>query len=38
MLVELVSGSKPNVLTVIRDAMHVVDARKGSVLTDDFGS
>ena len=35
--VQLVSGGKPNMLTVIRDAMHVVDTRKGSILTDDFG-
>jgi hypothetical protein len=25
------------VLTVIRDAMHVIDTRKGSILTNDFG-
>ena len=35
--VQLVSGGKPDVLTVIRNAMHVVDTRKGSVLTEDFG-
>src|SRR5262249_15110597 len=34
---QLVSGSKPDVPTVIRDPMHVVDTRKGSILTDDFG-
>jgi hypothetical protein len=34
---QLVSGSKPDVLTVIGDAMHVVDTRKGSILTDDLG-
>src|SRR5262249_10698458 len=33
-----VSGSKPDILTVIRDSVHVVDARKGSILTDDLGS
>src|SRR5262249_29504517 len=32
-----VSSSKPDVLTVIRDSMHVIDTRKGSVLTNDFG-
>src|SRR5499426_3034448 len=35
--VQLVSGSKPDVLTVIRDPVHVVDTRKGPILTDDFG-
>ena len=35
--VQLVSGSKPDVLTVIRDPMHAVDTRKGSILTEDFG-
>src|SRR5262245_48857486 len=34
---QVVSGRKPDVLTVIRDAMHLVDTRKGSILTDDFG-
>src|SRR5205823_3160642 len=34
---QLVSSSKPDVLTVIRDAMHVVGTRKGPVLTDDLG-
>jgi hypothetical protein len=34
---QLVSRSKPDVLTVIRDSMHVVGTRKGPVLTDDFG-
>ena len=32
-----VSNGKPDVLTVIRDSMHAVDTRKGSILTDDFG-
>src|SRR5208282_2655260 len=35
--VQLVPGSKPDLLTVIRDPTHVVDTRKGSILTDDFG-
>src|SRR5262249_29209807 len=35
--VKPVSGSKPDVLTVIRDSMYVVDTRKGSILTNDFG-
>jgi hypothetical protein len=34
--VQLVSSSKPDLLTVIRDPMHAVDTRKGSILTDDF--
>lgn len=34
---QLVSGRKPNVLTVVRDASHVVGSRKGSILTDDLG-
>jgi hypothetical protein len=35
--VQLVSGSKPDLLTVIRDPMHAVHTRKGSILMDDFG-
>jgi hypothetical protein len=35
--VQRVSGSKPNVLAVIGDSMHVVDTRKGSILTNDLG-
>jgi hypothetical protein len=35
--VQGVSGSKPDSLTIIRDPMHAVDTRKGSILTDDFG-
>ena len=35
--VQLVSGREPDVLTVIGHAMHVVDTRKRSVLTNDFG-
>src|SRR5229473_1069440 len=34
---QLVSGGNPDVLTVIRDAMHLVDTRKGAVLADDVG-
>jgi len=32
-----VSATKPDVLTVIRDSMHVLDTRKRPVLTDDLG-
>ena len=32
---QLVSGGKPDVLTVKRDAMHVLDTGKGAILTDD---
>jgi hypothetical protein len=32
----LVSCREPDLLTVIRDAVHVVDAREGSILTDDL--
>src|SRR6266513_5467031 len=35
--VQLVSGSKPDVLTVKRNPMHVVDTRKGSIFTQDLG-
>jgi hypothetical protein len=35
--VQLVSASKPDLLTVIRNPMHVVDTGKGAILTDDFG-
>jgi len=35
--VQLVSGRKPDVLTVKRHAMHVVGARKGAILAEDFG-
>jgi hypothetical protein len=35
--VQLVSGRKPDVLTVERDPVHVVDTRQGSILTDDLG-
>jgi hypothetical protein len=35
--IQLVSGSKPDALTVKRNPMHVVDTRKGSILTQDFG-
>jgi hypothetical protein len=35
--VQLVSGSKPDMLTVKCDPMHMVDPRKGAVLTEDFG-
>jgi hypothetical protein len=34
--VQLVTGRKPDVLTVKRNPMHVVDIRKGSILTEDF--
>jgi hypothetical protein len=35
--VQLVAGRKPDVLTVERDPMHALDARKRSILTEDFG-
>src|SRR5262245_22057355 len=35
--VQLVSGRKPDVLAVERNAVHVVNAGKGSIFTDDFG-
>ena len=35
--VQLVSGREPDVLTVKRDPMHLVDTRKGSIFTEDFG-
>src|SRR5258706_715100 len=35
--VQSVSGGKPDVLTVKRNPIHVVDARKGSIFTEDFG-
>ena len=35
---QLVSCSEPDVVTVIRDATHLVGTRKGSVLADDLGS
>jgi hypothetical protein len=34
--VQPVSSGKLDVLTVIRDSMHVVDTRKGSIFTNDF--
>ncbi|MGO8921011.1 MAG: hypothetical protein ACLQJR_34395 [Stellaceae bacterium] len=35
--VQLVAGRKPDVLTVIRDPIHAVEARKGSIFMEDFG-
>jgi hypothetical protein len=35
--VQLVSGRKPDALTVVRNSMYVVRTRKGSILADDFG-
>jgi hypothetical protein len=35
--VQLVSGSKPDVSTVKRNPVHVIDTRKGSVLIENFG-
>jgi hypothetical protein len=32
-----VSSGKPDIPTVERHSVHVVDARKGSILTDDLG-
>src|SRR4030095_4541987 len=34
---QLVSGGDPDLLPVIRDAVHVVTAWKGAILTDDLG-
>jgi hypothetical protein len=33
---QLVSGGEPDVLTVVRDSMHLVDTRKRSILSNDF--
>src|SRR6516225_8568485 len=35
--VQLVARRKPDVLSVIGDAIHALDARKGTVLSDNFG-
>jgi hypothetical protein len=35
--VQLISGRKPDMLTVKRKPMHLLDLRKGSILADDFG-
>jgi hypothetical protein len=35
--VQPVSGRKPDVLTIERNPMHVVDTREGPIFTDDFG-
>ncbi len=35
--VQLVSSGEPDVLTVKRNPMHVVDTRKGPIFTEDFG-
>ena len=35
--VQPVSGRKPDVPTVKRDPMHLVDTRKGSIFAEDFG-
>src|SRR5262252_3584497 len=35
---QLVSGSKPDALTVVGDPVHVVDTRKRPILADDLGS
>src|SRR5881409_3983861 len=35
--VQLVSGGKPDLLTVKRDPMHLVDTREGAILTDELG-
>jgi hypothetical protein len=34
---QFVPGGEPDLLAVVRDAPHLVDARKGSVLAHDFG-
>jgi hypothetical protein len=35
--VQLVAGRRPDMLTVKHNPMHVVDVRKGSIFTEDFG-
>jgi hypothetical protein len=35
--VQLVTGSDPDVVTVVGDPVYSFDTRKGSILTDDFG-
>ena len=35
--VQRVSGSKPDAPTVIRNAMHMLDPRKGSILSNNLG-
>ena len=34
---QLASGRKPDLLTVIGDSMHMIDTRKGSIFTENFG-
>jgi hypothetical protein len=34
---QLVSGRKPDVLTIKRYAIHLLDIRKGAIFTEDFG-
>ena len=34
---DLISGAEPDMLTVVGHSSHLVDTRKGSVLTNDFG-
>jgi hypothetical protein len=35
--VELVSGGKPDVLTVKRNPIHALESRKGSIFAEDLG-
>jgi hypothetical protein len=35
--VQLVSGGEPDVLTIVRDPVHALDTREGSILADDLG-
>src|SRR5262249_41190333 len=34
---EIVSGGEPDLPTVVRDPVHVLDPREGSILSDDLG-
>lgn len=35
--IQLVSGRKPHMLSVERNAIHMVNTRKGAIFADDFG-
>jgi hypothetical protein len=35
--VQSISRGEPDELAVIRDAMHVIDTREGSILTEELG-
>jgi hypothetical protein len=36
--IQLISGRKPYMLTVIGDSIHPVGTREGAILTNDFGN